>query len=336
MTVPAPGPVAPVPPDAAGARAARPAARRSVRVTGAGLALLGLAAGTGTVALHTGNNRLFLLLASMVVLLLLDGVLGAWNLRNVTGSRRLPYEAHAGRAAAGTFLVENRRRAMPALAVRVEDAGGCAQASCALVPAGGAMSCPATWSFAERGEKRLPGLRLSSAFPFGLLEHRVDLPRPAELVVFPSIGVAAPATAARLAGGVPRLDDRRQGGTDDLLGFRAWEPGDPLSRVHWPTTARVGRPMLAVRGGEADEVVVVEVPDLPDPEAWEEALTHACGQVVHHARLGRSVGLRVGRRGWPAARGDAHRRRLLSVLALQPRRAPVDGRLGVTESRGAR
>ncbi len=321
MREPPPAPEAPAAPDAPGAGTPR----RAVRITGAGLALLGLATGTATVAVHTGNNRLFLLLGAMVALLLVDAVAGAWNLRNVTASRRLPYEAHAGRGAGGTLVVENRRRALPALGVQVADAGGAAHTASALLPAGTAMACPATWSFVDRGEARLPWIRLSSSFPFGLLEHRLDLPRPATLVVYPAVGVTAPASAVRLAGGVPRPDDRRQGGTDDLLGLRTWQPGDPLSRVHWPTSARIGRPMLALRGGEADEVVVVEVPDLSDPEAWEDALSDACGQVVHHTRLGRSVGLRVGRRAWPAARGDVHRRRLLVALALQPRRPSAEG-----------
>ncbi|MBN1334800.1 MAG: DUF58 domain-containing protein [Deltaproteobacteria bacterium] len=318
MTVPLPGRVAQALADAPGRRAIR----RSTRATSVGLALLCLAAGTGGVAVHTGNNRLFLLLAAMLALGVLDVVLGTWNLRNVTATRRLPFEAHAGRGASGTLVIENRRRALPALAVHLEDSGGVARATCAALPAGATLACPATWRFAERGEVRLAGLRLASRFPFGLLEHRVDLSRPATLVVFPSVGVARSISATRVAGGVPRPDDRRPGGIDDLLGLRAWEPGDPISRVHWPLSAKAGRPMLAIRGGEADEVVVVEVPDLPDPEAWEEALRQASGQVTHHMRLGRSVGLIVGRRAWAAARGDAHRRRLLTSLALQPHRTP--------------
>jgi uncharacterized protein (DUF58 family) len=308
--------MAPRPPDPAAPRLRR-------RLTGRGRGLVALAILVLGAAAWTGNNQLFLVLGGLQALLVLELALGAVNLRGVRAARQLPAELFAGRRAAGSLLLQNRRRGLPALALALEEVGGgeaCAQV--AWLGAGASLEVAAGWRFPSRGRYRLEGLRLRSRFPFGLLEHRLDLARTAEVLVWPAAVFSAGHPAAPTPGS-HRADDHhrdpRPGGTGDYLDLREYAPGDPPRQIHWPTTARLGRPMVVVRGREIDDQVVVALRRERDPERWERAIGEACGQVVQHVRLGRAVGLTCEARSWPARRGVSQLRALLEALALLPR-----------------
>lgn len=298
------------------------AARVRRRLTGRGRGVIALAMVLLGTAAWTGNNQLFLVLGGLQALLLLELLLGGWNLRGVAVARQLPPELFAGRRALGAMLVENRGRGLPAAAfVVAELAGGEAGVEVAWLGAGASLRVPAAWQFPSRGRYGLEGLRVVSRFPFGLIEHRRDLTRSAEVLVWPA-AVFAAGRRTEATSGSHRADDHRgdpRGGAGDFLGLREYAHGDPPRRIHWPTTARLGRPMVVVRGREVDDEVVVALRPDPDPERWERAIGEACGQVVQHVRLGRAVGLSVGPRSWPARRGTLQLRALLTALSLLPR-----------------
>ncbi len=292
------------------------------RLTATGWALVLLLSISAIAALHTGNNRLFLVVGGLVSLLSVEALLGAWNLRNLATSRKLPANLFATRRNRGHASLENHRRVLPAVGLLMHEHGrGDARASAAWIAPGHAVTMPVAWRFHARGRARLTGLSVRSRFPFGLLEHRRDLPRTADVTVFPAPKGLPDEEPARLPGSHRCEDDRldpRRGGAGDFLDLREYQPGDPRRLIHWPTTARMGRPMVVLRGSESDEEVLVEVEAAEGDARWERSISKASGQVLHHARLGRAVGLRIGRRSWPARRGPAWHRTLLTALALLP------------------
>jgi uncharacterized protein (DUF58 family) len=134
-------------------------------------------------------------------------------------------------------------------------------------------------------------------------------------VVFPA---PEDGPVARTASGVGEGGPDRvaRDAVGDFVGLRKYEPGDPVRRIHWASSARVGRPMVALRAGEQGNEVVVEL----DAGGGERAIRRACGAVLTHARRGDAVGLDAGAERIPPATGATHRRRLLTTLALLPRR----------------
>jgi uncharacterized protein (DUF58 family) len=185
---------------------------------------------------------------------------------------------------------------------------------------------PVGWRFDERGPARLGAVEVRSTFPFGLAEHRVVLPAPADLLVYPR---PLPASAiGRHRRGAGDVQSERPGGAGDFLGLRRYRPGDNPMRVHWPTTARLDRLVVVERAAETDTAVEVEVKASDRPATWERELSRACGEVHRAFALGRSVGLllpAVGRepaRRMPPSVGGGWRRTLLDALARLPRMDP--------------
>jgi len=301
--------------------AARVRSRVRARPTREGAWFLLLVLAVVLAALNTGNNLLYMVLGSLLGTLVLNNILAEWNLRGLRVERRLPDEAWAERAAAGTLVLRNGRRFGAAWSVRIHE--GTAEEPFATghalrVGPGESLEVPIRWTFAWRGEIRLESLVLESTFPFGLMRRWRSLPASAALLVFPR---PEPGLAPRRAAGSgrARLHETRVGTGGDFHGLRPYVPGDPLRSLHWPTTARTGRPMVVVRTREVSDEVVVEVPERSGA-AWERSLSRAAGQVQHHAGAGHAVGLRLAGQVLPPRTGDAWRRHLLGLLARAPRR----------------
>ena len=315
---------------------ARVRARRvRARLTVEGWWFSALMVGVLVAALNTGNSLLFLVLAAQCAALVLSNVLAEWNLRGLGVARRLPSELFAGQPSPGALVLHNRRRIGAAFAVHLAELGDplppdprplrrapprprLAEAAVAHAAPGARVEAPTRWVFSARGPARLSAIEVSSTFPFGLVRRWRELPAPAELLVYPVPAGGPPAWGVAAAAGarpVPHL----RGRSGDFEGLRGYVPGDPLRDLHWPTTARTGKPMVVQRSAERADEVMVEVADLSGP-AWEAALSRATGAVVRHFRLGHAVGLAMGGRRLSPAPGELWRRHLLGLLAVAPTR----------------
>ncbi len=288
-----------------------------VRPTVAGAWFLVVLAGLTFGAINTGNNLVYVVLAVMLAVLVVNNVLAEWNLRGLEVRRRLPGEIFAGEVAEGHLLLVNPRSFGAAWQVEVEERDGArARARIGWVGPGSTAEEPARWVFAGRGQTDVRVVRVGSRFPFGLILRYRDMDLPATILVYPR-PERGEAIAGEGGSGESMAARAMRGGAGELVGMRAYAPGDPARSIHWPTSARVGRPIVIVRGSEgAGEVVV---PVLPGSEG---SIRRACGQVLLHTGRGDAVGLDLGAEQLVPRAGDAWRRHILTVLALLPGGVP--------------
>jgi uncharacterized protein (DUF58 family) len=177
----------------------------------------------------------------------------------------------------------------------------------------------------SRGVATAAVFEISSTAPLGLvgLNRRlvVDLPHPLHVGPKP-----VPITDAR-------LPERRirSSAEEDVRGTRAWTPGDPLRRVHWPTVARTGA--LAVREYEPLSTPTIHVVvDLGDGGLSGEAAAGRAAWVADEAlRRGHRVVLSCVEPGGPVvglvrSRLEVSRRLAAAVRGEPP--APAAGHDG--------
>ncbi|MBC7518914.1 MAG: DUF58 domain-containing protein [Microbacteriaceae bacterium] len=156
----------------------------------------------------------------------------------------------------------------------------------------------------RRGLFGVGPLRVEVADPFGLCRAMLRVGEESPVLVLPVIEPLA-VTALSAAVGEGRMSSvqRAPGGQDDLS-TREYRTGDPLRRVHWGATARHGE--LMVRQEEsvshAEVRIVLDtrrrgyrdlscLPDRPQSEAFERAVSVAISAALHFSRLGYAVDL---------------------------------------------
>jgi uncharacterized protein (DUF58 family) len=292
-------------------------------ITRAGLYFLTVAALVFSGAMLRQVNLLLFLAGMLLGPLLIGWRLAVRTLAGLRVRRGLPPTLAAGETLAVTLALANPRRRLGCWTVAVED---CLEREAAgprerkhqprvvfpYVRAGDEQKIVYRLPLSRRGRYRFGPLRVSTAFPFGLVRRRMTVEQPQTLTVLPRLGRLRPGWQQRrrpaLAGGERRR--RRQGAEGEVFGLRTWRRGDSRRTIHWRTTARTGQ--LVVRQLEQpqsrDLAIVLDLwqPDEPRPEQLacvELAVSFAATVAADLCRRGGgSLYLAVGGDG-PALRG---------------------------------
>lgn len=97
----------------------------------------------------------------------------------------------------------------------------------------------------RRGVYTLGPLRAALGDPFGLFRYSWRENQQRQIVIYPPLLRLPPLrTPEGQRGGLARADLLQVHVTPSVGGLREYTPGDPPSRIHWPTVARTGRLMI--------------------------------------------------------------------------------------------
>jgi uncharacterized protein (DUF58 family) len=211
-------------------------------------------------ALNTGNNLLFLILASLIAIILMSGVLSSITLSGVEMRLELPEHIFAGQAVRAQVELENEKLTLPSFSLRVE------AAKTKKAPAAALLETPVYFpylpkrervrqsvpiTFARRGAYRQDAFRIVTRFPFGFLQKARRLELRAEALVYPSVEPAREffEVLPALQGALESLN---KGRGQDLYALRGYVPTDSARHVHWKASARLGSLMVREFAREED------------------------------------------------------------------------------------
>lgn len=201
------------------------------------------------VAVLLDLQYLYLMAAALAVLPLTSYGLASFFATRFSVQRHHPSTVPEGRRCPITLTVRSEG-GLPQATLRIADA-----LPPELEPVSGADEARplTTWDGSEgsrtyvveptvRGVFALGPARIETTDPLGLFTFGATLNVQSELVVHPE---PMPARDSAVGGegthGVRERDGKtRRGAGMDFHGVREYRPGDPLRRVHWPTTARTG------------------------------------------------------------------------------------------------
>ena len=267
--------------------------RLRLSITTLGLEYLGALLALGAMAVHTGNNLVYLIFSLMLGLFLTSG----WVSRRAIQGLE-PEVVEDGKLFArmqGAVQIRFRDRApgrFRCLEVRVEVAH--ARVDPGFYPGGNRGHRPGQLTLRVFPERRglcpAKWLEVSTTFPFGFLEKAWRFPLERDWLVLPH-----PRSVPKGQGwdGGPPLRSRDGSGSPD--GARPFRERDPLSRVHWKRTAQRGAPWVRTFEEEQPAGVRLQL-DLrawsPGP-AFERELECLSGGILRARLQRRLVSLRV-------------------------------------------
>jgi uncharacterized protein (DUF58 family) len=211
-------------------------------------------------ALNTGNNLLFLVLASLIASILMSGILSSITLAGIAMRLELPEHIFAGRPVRAIVELQNEKLLLPSFALRVELAKRKDSEKAVLLetpvyfPYLGkrervGQSVPIL--FARRGIYRQDNFRIVTRFPFGFLQKVQHVKLQTEALVYPSVEPSQ-GFIELLPGLQGALQSRNKGRGQDLYALRAYLPTDSARHVHWKASARAGSLMVREFSREDD------------------------------------------------------------------------------------
>ncbi len=221
---------------------------------------------------------------------------------------------------------------------------------------GGEQTLRYTLECVARGYFAIGPVVLETGDLFGLHRRWRVLTRPRYLLVYPRV---VPLTGYELMSRRPigdvRLMHRLFEDPTRMAGIRAYEPGDPLNRVHWRATARTGtlQTRICEPSTLAGATVVLDFhkagyPSRGEPFRSELAVSAAVALVAAVAEMGQQVGVltnatdaaaRLRTIPWPDEAGSRQTARAAAVEAeVRETAAPlrVETRRGVEQLQRAR
>jgi uncharacterized protein (DUF58 family) len=297
---------------------------RAIHPTREGWWCLLAAVGLGLTAVNSGNNLLYLLESMLLGLVIVSGVLSEYSMRRLRLSPVLPEEIYAGRPAVVGARILNTKRRVPARSIALETVGTERTISVPRLAPGAERLVTWEHAFTARGRQRLPGVRVTTRFPFGLFVKAGPVELDTEVLVFPAV---VPVTGERpgLATGDGAAAPRRGRGSD-LYNLREYRDGDDPRLIHWRVSAKTGTTMVRELAADTtDDVCLVLRGGGADSARLEGGGSHAASLAVHYLKTGVAVALVGPGVHVSPGRGREQARRLLTALALYTPLAPSDG-----------
>jgi uncharacterized protein (DUF58 family) len=192
--------------------------------------------------------------------------------------------------------------------------------------------------FSSRGRYRMGPTWVITGDPFGFFQRQVEIAPDSSVTVYPRlVDVSRFLPGASHSAGETIALGRFADAPPDAFGVRDYDPSDGFNRIHWPSTARLGRPMVkSFEKYEGTDLTVVL--DLmqgvhfgrPPVSTLEYAVSLAASVAVAGLRRNQSVGLicnDASRTHITPGSGGLQLRRILDYLA----EAQADGAGGLAQ-----
>ncbi len=250
------------------------------QVTRAGLVYSVVCALVAVAAFASANNLLFLILSAMLSTLLVSGFISRLSLAGLQLDFVLPEHIPANRRLQGRVVVRNVKAWMPSFSIHLAPADASSVSPplyFPMIPAGAGVNGPVEVFFPRRGLYREGSFRLSTRFPFGFAERRVQMQMGRDLVVYPSID-PQPGFEDLFASLAGELEAYARGLGHDFYRIRPYESFESSRHVDWKATAHTGD--LQIREFAREQELAVEMwLDLdvpPEQEEWFERAVSMC------------------------------------------------------------
>lgn len=306
---------------------------RSLSVTREGKWFIGILFLIGVAAINTGNNLLYLVVATMLSLIIISGIMSESTLRGIRMRRGLPRRIFKDEPVSIRYVIGNGKRWLSSYSFTVEELPSVGVETTRLyaprLKDGGEMSALCATTFRRRGRATLAGVKVSTRFPFGLFtkgreERIVDAP-----LVYPSVKRVPERIRGETPSGGALVFAHVKGSGTELYNIRDYRLEDDARHIYWKSAGRSKRLLLKEFEKEEERRVVVVLDNYAAPgDGFENLIDETAGIVNSLLKNGYSVGLRTLDQETPALPGQPQLYRLLDVLAVIGA-SPVPGKPGV-------
>lgn len=243
----------------------------SVEIRKPGFSLVAMTLLVQLAAWNTGTNLLYVVLAGLYSFVGLSLVLPVWSLYKVSLQCEAPAAVHRGEAFGITVIIENHKRVMPAVSIRLETDGDEQTEYVVEIPPSGQARLALSRKFDKRGVYCLSDFIVASSFPFGLLEVQRRFGGLPEVVVYPRILPVRTAETEILPGATVAVQFDT-GDSDEFFSLREYVPGDSIRFIAWRASARKGELLVRDQAPGMSRLIafIMDTYEVEQGEEFEE------------------------------------------------------------------
>jgi uncharacterized protein (DUF58 family) len=312
--------------------------RMDYRVTREGLLYVAGVIVLALAALNTGNNLLFLIVATMLAGLVISGVLSHFVLSGIELRLDLPEHIFAGRPVRALAQITNRKRKLPSFSLRLRSP--LPRSKRETQPLAQILTQPVYFpylapgqtahqsiemQFPRRGVYQQEALSLQTRFPFGFVEKSRRIDSALQAIVYPAIQPAEEVYKdwALVSG---EIESYTRGQGHDLYAIRGYQNSDSVRHVDWKSSAK--RNALQVREFTREDqrqVLLILDPFTPTgatDAAFERAISICASLAWNFYEMDAVMGFRSAHHETPLATASDVIYDVLRQLALA---APLTG-----------
>ncbi|MEX0331679.1 MAG: DUF58 domain-containing protein [Puniceicoccaceae bacterium] len=234
--------------------------------------LIAVTIGVGTAAFNTGQNILYLALSMLLSTLLVSGILSWMNFKGCRWRLETGRHFRVGETSPVYLELENTKKRLPSYSLTFMVAAsrsGLSENLSLRERLDPGKSIRLQWDFKpeRRGRETLNLVGLVSRYPFGFLKKSISDSFSKDIIVWPArlaYQFGGDKSGRRWLYG----QHRRRGEGVDLVHVRGYRSGDPLKKIHWKASARMGN--LQVRETEQEHHQAFKLFIDPSPHLWKE------------------------------------------------------------------
>ncbi len=289
----------------------------SLKITKAGFIYIILTILLGVSATNTGNNLVYLIVASLLSFMALSGFLGRRNLKNLEIKIHTPEEIFADIKTPLSITVINKKRFFPSFLLRVyiNDKN-------ILFPYINSNSSETKQvfiKFKNRGLNKITNIEICSIFPFNFFIRCKRFPVDLELLVFPK-----PKKCKTILKSNNSKRSRKEnfsnlkGFEGDLTGIRDYIEGDPLKLIHWKLSAKTDELKTKELSSTGYQSAIIDFDKLDGN--LENKISCATYQILNYYKKHIPFGLKIGKDIYKPEYSKKQKFKLLKVLALYEKR----------------
>ncbi|VAW39155.1 FIG002343: hypothetical protein [hydrothermal vent metagenome] len=285
----------------------------------------------GIAAINTGNNMLYLILATLLSLIIISGVMSEPILRKISLRRQFPQRLYRATPARVRLVIQNNKRFVPSYSVNLQE-----------LPIDGVSSVPTylikldrnaeashitKYTFEKRGITTLDGFSLKTRFPFGLfMKFKTTLCKE-QVLVYPAVRSLTPGEVLRCLNSSGVSHHTARGNGTDIYGLRDYTEQDDARHIHWKASARTKRLLTKEYERESESKIVIVFDNFPPGgkdedtaqsrvKKFDEIVERTASLANHFIEKDYLVSLKTRSAEIPYSSGNDQLERILHHLAL--------------------
>ncbi|MET1254319.1 DUF58 domain-containing protein [Aliikangiella maris] len=255
------------------------------------------------------NNLAFLLTFLLISIGLVSVILTYRNIQDIQFTVRVPDELFADSVNRVSVMCTDRagrNHHTVGLGLSYE------QLKFIDIPAEQTVSLDIYLDTLKRGRLIMPGIMVSSIYPFGWLRTWAYIQLQQDVLVYPK--PVEPPEFSQLAGTQTDEEGQKAEGVDDLYGLKPYQAGEPLSRIDWKAFARERGLFIREFNGYQASRICFSWNDFPGV-APELRLSYLTFLVIEAAKAQLAFALELPDNSVAFDEGEVHRSHCLQLLA---------------------